>query len=180
MVKGHGERAETVAAQQVDERLAEGDMLGRDIWRQAATSGLMIDPTEIPAITNANCTDVVHDPYRDLLGGACAVTHPSYYGSMHLGVVGGIEAIDQTALDRRVLGRPGVSPKEYDHGVPVPEMHRLPVGFFESERAWTRESVGSTRYRIGPSSVTAGKIIRRPGDWSKRIVSKPKRRQLSP
>jgi len=34
MIRTHGENAEKVAAQHLDERLAEGDMLGRDIWRQ--------------------------------------------------------------------------------------------------------------------------------------------------
>jgi uncharacterized protein (DUF2235 family) len=72
-------------------------------WMQgkAATAGLLIDPTEIPAITNANCMDVIHDSYRVFLGGAYAVTHPPYYRSMQLGVAGGNEALDQTALDRR-------------------------------------------------------------------------------
>jgi len=32
--KTHGENAEDIAAQHVDERLAEGDLVGRDIWRQ--------------------------------------------------------------------------------------------------------------------------------------------------
>jgi hypothetical protein len=34
LVKTHGENAEAIAAQHVDERLAEGDLVGRDIWRQ--------------------------------------------------------------------------------------------------------------------------------------------------
>ena len=34
LVKAHGEKAEAIAAQHVDERLAEGDLVGRDIWRQ--------------------------------------------------------------------------------------------------------------------------------------------------
>ena len=40
MIRGHGEHAETVAVQHVDERLAQGDLIGRDIWRQVvAQSG---------------------------------------------------------------------------------------------------------------------------------------------
>ena len=34
LVKAHGGNAEAVAAQHVDERLSEGDLVGRDIWRQ--------------------------------------------------------------------------------------------------------------------------------------------------
>jgi len=34
LVKAHGERAEVIAAQHVDEKLAEGDLVGRGIWRQ--------------------------------------------------------------------------------------------------------------------------------------------------
>jgi len=34
LVKTHGENAEAIAAQHVDARLAEGDMVGRDMWRQ--------------------------------------------------------------------------------------------------------------------------------------------------
>jgi hypothetical protein len=33
-VKRHGENAEAVAAQHVDERLAEGDLIEGNIWRQ--------------------------------------------------------------------------------------------------------------------------------------------------
>ena len=42
LVKTHGENAEAIAAQHVDERLAEGDLVRRDIWRQvlAATQEL--------------------------------------------------------------------------------------------------------------------------------------------
>ena len=34
LAKAHGENAEAIAAQHADERLAEGDLVGRDIWRQ--------------------------------------------------------------------------------------------------------------------------------------------------
>jgi len=34
LVKTHGENAEVNAAQHVDETLAEGDLVGRDIWRR--------------------------------------------------------------------------------------------------------------------------------------------------
>ena len=34
LVKAHGENAEAIAAQHIDERLAEGDLVGRDVWRQ--------------------------------------------------------------------------------------------------------------------------------------------------
>ncbi len=33
-VKAHGENAEAIAAQHIDERLARGDLIGRDIWRR--------------------------------------------------------------------------------------------------------------------------------------------------
>jgi hypothetical protein len=38
LVKAHGQNAEVIAAQHVDERLAEGDLIGRDIWRQVAAA----------------------------------------------------------------------------------------------------------------------------------------------
>jgi hypothetical protein len=34
MLKSHSEHAEAVAAQRIDEKLAEGDLIERDIWRQ--------------------------------------------------------------------------------------------------------------------------------------------------
>jgi hypothetical protein len=34
LVKAHGENAEAIAGKHVDERLAEGDLIGRDIWRR--------------------------------------------------------------------------------------------------------------------------------------------------
>ena len=56
LVKTHGENAESISAQHVDERLAEGDLVGRDIWRQVlAARGLTGRNSDAPAFP---------DPFR--------------------------------------------------------------------------------------------------------------------
>ena len=46
LLKTHGENAQAIAAQHVDERLAEGDLVGRDIWRQMLAASQHLQRTK--------------------------------------------------------------------------------------------------------------------------------------
>lgn len=86
-------------------------------WMQkmSASAGLVIDPAEIPAISNVNWMAPISDSYRDFLGGAYSKTHTPYYRPLQL-IQGGNETLDQTVLNRRQAGttytpqNPGLPP----------------------------------------------------------------------
>jgi uncharacterized protein (DUF2235 family) len=67
--------------------------------RKAAAAGLAIDPSEIPAVAQANWLYPPTDSYLQFLDGAYAKTHPRFYRSMQIGT-GLNEVVDETVVSR--------------------------------------------------------------------------------